>query len=376
MGWRVFAGGTGLLFFLITILVIAAGCAQTPPTPTPAIPPTIILPPTTVPSPTPAPTDGPTLVPASPTDLPTPSPIPTVQATPTLMPAGVPSPTSTPLGMVAPIGVMVDNDPHARPQSGLNSADVVYEIVAEFNLTRFLALYFVNAPEVVGSIRSTRPYFALLMTEYGGGVVHCLDVPGTKSVLDQGNVFNFDLCRGQGEEAAIRTSVRSAPFNLYTNARLLQSELRQRVPRQAAALQSRAPLPIDATSSSGLTIAYPEGHRVVWSWNGQSYERAQDGQPHLAASGDVVSTDVVVVQRAFTRPARYFGDGGYHLVDLVGSGTGLIVAGGKSTPVRWSRTSVFAPTSFVGASGVPVPFPPGRVFIQVVPTNSQIDVGR
>jgi hypothetical protein len=269
---------------------------------------------------------------------------------------------------------MIDNDPHARPQTGLLAADVVYEIVAEFDLTRFLAVFFVKAPDRVGSIRSTRPYFAQAMTEYGGGLVHCLDVPGVAAALDAGNTFNFDLCRSEGAEGAIRVSTRPSPFNLYVNARLLQSELVQRPPRHAAALAVRAALPAGATDASGVDIVYAEGHRVSWAWNGQSYERAQDGAPHLAADGSVVTTDVVVVQRAVTRPARYFGEGGYHAVDLIGSGGGLILASGKSISVHWSRAGVQSPTTYLDANGQALPLPPGRVFIQVIPTNSRVDV--
>jgi hypothetical protein len=269
---------------------------------------------------------------------------------------------------------MIDNDPHARPQTGLLAADVVYEIVAEFDLTRFLAVFFVNAPDRVGSIRSTRPYFAQAMTEYGGGLVHCLDVPGVIAALDAGNTFNFDLCRTEGAEGAIRVATRSAPFNLYVNARLLQNELVQRPPRKAAALASRLALPTGATDALGVDIVYAEGHRVSWAWNGQTYERSQDGGPHLAADGSIVTTDVVVVQRAVTRPARYFGDGGYHAVDLIGSGSGLIFASGKSTAMRWSRASLQSPTIYLDANGQSVPLPPGRVFIQVIPTNSRVEV--
>jgi hypothetical protein len=374
MCWRVL----GAFLFVMSLLV---GCARPvmPPTPTSLPSP---IPPTIVPSPTGVPTDAlPSLAPATPTDPVTETPVPTAAPglgdTPTLALQTLSSPesTPTPFGVVAPIGVMIDNDPHARPQTGLNAADVVYEMVAEFDLTRFLALYFVGAPKLVGSIRSTRPYFAQAMGEYGGGLVHCLDVPGTIAVLDAANVFNFDLCRRSGEEGAIRMSTRPMPFNLYVNAALLQSELRLRPPRRAAALAAdRAPLAGGATNASGVDLDYSETHRVSWVWDGQSYERAQDGARHLTIDGDVVTTKVIVVQRAATRPTSYFGDGGYHVVDLIGGGSGLILANGKSVPARWSRASLDAPTIYLDDNGRSIPLPPGRVFIEVVPAGSRVEI--
>jgi hypothetical protein len=329
--------------------------------------------PTAAPSPTPipSPTDVPTTVPAVPptitatvADLPTPAPTSPISPTP--------RPTATPIGTIAPIGVMIDNDPHARPQTGLNQADVVYEAPAEFNLTRFLAIYFANAPEVVGSIRSTRPYFAQIMAEYGGGLVHCLDVPGVTSALASGNVFNFDMCHGTGEEGAIRASNRPAPFNLYANAHLLQNELRLRLPREAAPLVARAPLPVNAAVVPRVVITYPQGHTAVWTWDGERYLRQQDGAPHLDASGDPMSTDVVVVQRAITRPTAYFGEAGYHTVQLTGSGIANIFANGQSAAVRWKRPDLNAPTTFTDDAGSAVRLPPGRVFFEVVPVESNV----
>lgn len=366
---------TFVSFLLAAVLAAAllAACAQrpiTPPSPTPVAQATDPATPTAPP---------PTETPVSPTDTPilqTPTVVPA--QTPTPLP-GTPTASPTPLTSVAAIGVMIDDDPHARPQTGFNAASVVYEMPAEFNLTRFLAIYFVDAPKSVGSIRSTRPYYATVMTEYGGGLVHCLDVPGVSSILDQGNVFNFDLCRGAGEEGAFRVSSRVAPFNLYVNAALLQSELRLRPPRRAAALLPRASLPSGATAATGVSIVYPYDpavyeHTVDWSWNGQSYERQQDGNIHREADGNVVTTDVVIVQRTEVLPTRYFGEAGYHIVNLIGSGDATILAGGKSLAVQWKRTSIDQPTVFTNADGQVLALPPGRVFFEVVPTNARVDV--
>lgn len=357
------------LFVALSLLAACAGRPSTPPSPTgpPADPASPTAPPPTA---TLAPTA--TTVPLTATATSTPSPT----VTPTS-----PTATPTPFGSVAAIGVMIDDDPSARPQTGLNLASVVYEMPAEFNLTRFLAVYFVDAPRDVGSIRSTRPYFAAAMTEYGGGLAHCLDVPGVTTVLDQGNVFNFDLCRGAGGEGAFRVSSRPAPFNLYVNAALLQGELRLRPPRRAAALLPRVSLPANAAAATGVSIVYPfylavDQHTVDWTWNGHVYERRQDGAPHREADGRVVTTEVIVVQRAETLPTSYFGDAGYHIVNLIGSGDAVVLANGRSLAAHWKRAAIDQPTVFTTTAGKILPLPPGRVFFEVVPTNTEVDLTR
>jgi Protein of unknown function (DUF3048) N-terminal domain/Protein of unknown function (DUF3048) C-terminal domain len=365
-GWRL---ARTLVVVALAGALLAACAPNRVETPSPTAPPSP-SPVAVAPTPSPVPTDVP--APTS-TEAPVPSDTPAPSPT-AASPTAVPSITATPLGLLASIGVMIDNDPHARPQTGFNAASVVYEMPAEFDLTRFLAIYFADAPTNVGSMRSTRPYFALAMGEYGGGLVGCLDVPGVTDILTSANVFDFDVCRGVGDEAAVRITSRVAPFNLYVNARQLAAELRQRPPRPAAALQPRAELAASDPSASGVSLAYPDGHTVVWTWNGQRFERQQDGAPHRESSGEVVTTDVVVVQRADTRPTSYFGEAGYHLVTLTGSGDAVLVAGGKSRAVRWQRASAGAPTTLVDLSGGNVPLPPGRVFWEVVPIESKVQL--
>ena len=64
------------------------------------------------------------------------------------------------------VSVMVNNHPKARPQSGISKADVVYEILAESNITRFLAIYQSEFPENIGPIRSARDYYIELAKGY------------------------------------------------------------------------------------------------------------------------------------------------------------------------------------------------------------------
>ena len=358
----------GSFVFAICLLVSTTACA-TPPAPAPIAAPSPV-PPTAAPSPTEIVSTE--IAVATATTAMTP-PAETATEASTATPPLSPSPSAIaiPPTSLAAVGVMIDNDPRARPQSGLNAADVIYEVVAEFDLTRFLAIYFANAPTMVGSIRSTRPYFAMAMTEYGGGLVHCLDVPGVTNLLSLGSIFDYDLCRGSGDEAAVRTTNRVAPFKLYVDARQLADELNKHPVRSAPALLRRVPLANGGTSVTHVEIAHPDPHVPAWDWNGSAYLRQQDSHPHLDESGAQISTDVIVVQRAEEQPTRYFGEAGYHFVSLIGSGDGTVFAGG-SAPVRWSRAAVTSPTVLIDSLGVPFFLPPGRVFIEIVPPAAKI----
>jgi hypothetical protein len=59
-----------------------------------------------------------------------------------------------------PLAIMVQNNPKARPHSGLIYADMVFELVAEGGVTRFITVYSSNDADIIGPVRSGRIYFA------------------------------------------------------------------------------------------------------------------------------------------------------------------------------------------------------------------------
>ncbi|HWJ80121.1 MAG TPA: DUF3048 domain-containing protein, partial [Niallia sp.] len=64
------------------------------------------------------------------------------------------------------VSVMINNHPKARPQTGLADADIVYEALAEGEVTRFLAIFQSSKPEKIGPIRSSRDYYIELAKGY------------------------------------------------------------------------------------------------------------------------------------------------------------------------------------------------------------------
>lgn len=77
-----------------------------------------------------------------------------------------------------PVAIKISNYPYSvRPQSGLSSADVVFEHPAEAGLTRFTAVFLQNDVDKVGSIRSARyidteiaPMFGALLVTSGSSL--------------------------------------------------------------------------------------------------------------------------------------------------------------------------------------------------------------
>src|SRR6266540_103575 len=173
-----------------------------------------------------APTPQPVVIPAptAPSSQPAPTAAPQPSATPTpssLAPTGAPGLARGALRQ-RPIIVMIDNHPDAYPQSGLDHAAVVFEALAEFGVTRFMALYAPgitpDAPQI-GPVRSTRLYFAQWATGFHPLYVHAGGSPqGLALVESTDQLINVDALRGDGGAYFARSSDREAPHNLYISS--------------------------------------------------------------------------------------------------------------------------------------------------------------
>ena len=111
---------------------------------------------------------------------------------------------------------MVNNHPQARPQSGLSKADIVFEMLTEGDITRFLAIYQSTAPEVVRPSRSIRIFFTLAdegydaIYVYHGAANFVNDMIKTRGIENlPGAVYDND------GHLFVRESFRKAPHNSY-----------------------------------------------------------------------------------------------------------------------------------------------------------------
>lgn len=115
-----------------------------------------------------------------------------------------------------PIMVMVENSPAARPQTGLDQADIVYEILAEGDITRFAAVYQSRSPEKIGPVRSIRPYYVEIGAGLDAYIVHAGWSQEAMNLIASRRLDHFDEVYGDGKYYW-RDSGRKMPHNLYTS---------------------------------------------------------------------------------------------------------------------------------------------------------------
>lgn len=275
-----------------------------------------------------------------------------------------------------PLAVMIDNAPAARPQSGLESAEIVYEILAEGGITRFMAFYLHKEPEEVGPVRSARHYFLRLALDTDSIYVHAGQSPRAMEELKKFKVPELDDLKGGGK--MWRSKSRKAPHNLYASVPLMREDARARkleketVPPglfQFAAAPSPAGKPV-----KNIKIHYPGGYRVWYQYSTSQYLRFIGDDPHIDAGSrtQLRATNVIVM---FAKHEDIPNDDKDRLdIQVVGKGQAYIFTGGTMQEGSWSKAAVGEAIRFIGSDGKPVTLLPGPTWIQVLPEGSLVEI--
>jgi hypothetical protein len=311
----------------------------------------------------------------TPTPTPTPTPPPPPPPPPVYWPlTGV---ESGPVATRPALAVKIENSVDARPQTGLNAADMVWEEVVEGGITRFVAVYHSTLPAQIGPIRSIRPMDAAIAAPlYGLFAFSGGQRPFVDAVAGAGlQVLSHDA----GAGGFYRLNTRYAPHNVYGDpaAFLAQADAAHQVApgaqfafagpgQQPSAVAAGAPVTAVTLKLSG--VSYP-----TWMWDpaGQ-WLRAERGTPAVEADGTRLRAANVVVLRVDVVNTRFTDPAGNSVPEtvMVGTGQALVATGGRVLPVNWTKNSPGEPVTLTGADGLPVLLAPGTTWVELVPLRT------
>ncbi|HUF07103.1 MAG TPA: DUF3048 domain-containing protein [Candidatus Binatia bacterium] len=371
---------------LLVTLVLGATVMALTAQPTPSAAPTAS--PTPGASPTPVPSPTPTAAPTA-TSVPTPSPTPSPVA---VCPMNGLPPSDPALAERVPIIAQIENNPIARPPSGLNLADLVIEAPVEGDTTRFMAVYMCRESigAAVGPIRSARYFNIDLFQQLRGVTFHFGGGGRVLARLDRNDVARVNGLEGGGAYF-VRAGPWGAPHNVYLDVDAARAAMEGGSLSELVAIGDvgRPPFVFDpdaalppgrAVSSIRLTTA--SFWHFGWQWDAASglWLRTDAGAPNTdRLSGERINARTVIVQvvRQDVLPGE-LDPGGYprRFQHLIGEGTGVLYVDGQGHDVLWSRPSKGYMTRWTYAdSGEPVVLPPGRVWWEIVPEGSAISDG-
>ncbi len=274
-----------------------------------------------------------------------------------------------------PMMFMVENQKQARPQDGLHLADVVFEILAEGEITRFVAVYQSQEAEVIGPVRSIRPYFVQLGDGLDALVVHAGWSQEAMNMIVAKKVAHFDQVYGD-DAYYWRDKSRKAPHNLYSSTELIRKGAEKKKFREewtGPSLnfypQNEAPV-ITGKPASSVTIPYISGYTVGYTYDTaiNKYNRIMAGELHKDKTTDTqLTADNIII--AFSKH-KVLDSAGRRSVDVIGPGEGYIIQQGQLRDITWESKGGIIRT-FIDDKEVELL--PGKTWIHVVPLGSKVE---
>jgi hypothetical protein len=269
----------------------------------------------------------------------------------------------------APLLVVIENTPQARPQSGLSEACLVFSVPTEGQITRFLAAFCDATPAVVGPVRSARRYMLEIAGDLGGILVHAGSSAEALDLIVRQRLPVINEFWTPGP--FWRDEKRAMPHNLYTGVDRLQAALDKRPvearPRGVPYAFGRPPETGEPATTIALDYAPPYSVEYRYDASRGWYLRQEDGQPHIDADGKPVAPVSVLVMFVRWWQTREHGIDSSK-IDLVGTGRLAIATRGRLIDGAWTR-GPGGPLTLRDAAGGSVVLPRGPVWIELFPAG-------
>jgi hypothetical protein len=293
-------------------------------------------------------------------------------------------------------GVMIENSTDARPQSGLDSAGVVFEAIAEGGITRFLALYQDTAPDYLGPVRSVRPYYIEWGLGFDAAIAH---VGGSPEALQDMKSWNVkDLDQFYNGAYYHRISSRAAPHNVYTSlAELNQAEANKsygtttytgftRKDEKPYKAPAASPAPSSSKNTKPAADARTAASSIDFGMSGplynvhydydataNSYKRSEGGVAHMSLHKDGSQAQITPkVVIALVTSYGIQSDGKHSDYAVTGGGTAYFFQDGTVTVGKWSKAADREPLKFTDANGAAFSLDRGQTWISAVAGTGQV----
>ena len=274
------------------------------------------------------------------------------------------------IGQNGPVLVVkIDDTPFARPQVGIEEADLVYIEQVEGGLTRLAAVFSRTIPSLIGPVRSARITDIDLLSQYGyiafaysGAQTKLLPVIAAANWRDVG-------AQKLGPSFYFNDPTRTPPYAMMARAQDLMSSLQT----QAIAIApSRAMgwrfgrAPDSGTAISKVRVSWPaSSYTASWSKEEQRWLLSNNGVENRAASGVHLGASTLVIQNVIITASEYRDKVGgvTPQSQVIGSGTGYILRDGQYFSARWIRENAESGTRWIDEQGRDIAFAPGQIWV-------------
>jgi hypothetical protein len=286
-----------------------------------------------------------------------------------------------------PFAVMINNLGTARPlQSGLQDAIIMYEIIVEGGLTRYMAVFQDQTTERIGSIRSARHYFLDYALENDAIYVHHGYSPQALSdfsKLDVDHISVNETSTGWRDKSLTKQGY-AYEHTLFTSIEKLNNGTSSmRKERNKSLLLSYSIDPIDlskkenAKVANNISITYSTSvtSSYVYDATNNYYLRSVNGKEHKDyVTGNQYHFKNIITYQVQNYTLSDSENKGRKGLDNIGSGTGYFITNGYSVPITWEKKSRSTQTIYKYENGDKLIVNDGNTFIQIQPKNETLTI--
>ena len=273
------------------------------------------------------------------------------------------------------LAIKVENLPEARPQAGLDKADIVYEEPVEGGITRFIVIFYCQGAKRVGPVRSARLTDPPILLQFGKETLfgYAGGAGKTLAAIKQSGLHDLRYNIPVAESAFVRDPNRTAPHNLYTSTAALY---------KAAHVKGSPPRPVfhygshlfrKAKAVTTIHLDFSSSSDVFWRYKAdkKEYLRFHGSVPHTLEGGVQVSATNVVVMLVSLRDTGIVDAAGNPSpeVESVGEGRAFVFRDGKMIEGRWMRRSRNGVIKLVDPKNKPIQLARGRTWVELLPKD-------
>lgn len=265
----------------------------------------------------------------------------------------VPNQAATTMPVTA---IMIENSPSARPQSGIKEAGVVFEAIAEAGITRYLTLHQQDKPQLIGPVRSVRPYFVDWLTPYDASVAH---VGGSLQALNEVRDGQYrDIDEFFNGAYYWRATDRYAPHNMYTSFAKLDAlnAAKGYTSSQFTGMNRTDPKPSAKPDATQIAINFGSSwYNTSYTYDAANnrYNRFLAGAPAMDREEGQLTPGVVIAMKVNEQTVLQ--DGYREVIGTIGEGQAVIFQNGTAQTVTWHKPTQASQITFTDASGKDVP---------------------
>lgn len=263
--------------------------------------------------------------------------------------------------------IMIENSPDARPQSGLKPAGVVFEAIAEGGITRFLTLHQEDRPQLIGPVRSLRPYYIDWLAPFDASVAHVGGSANALATIRNGQFKDID--QFFNGNYYWRATDRYAPHNVYTSFDKLDALNTSKGYTTSAftGFMHKFDNPVATPNAKQITVhisgpLYDSNY--TWDAASDSYLRSEGGVPHKDREAGQIAPKTVVVIRVPMQLA--YEDGYREQMTTTGHNQAYIFQDGTVADGFWRKDTQKGQLNFYDKAGNPIAFNMGQTWLTAV----------